>query len=210
MSSAMGLYDGRKINQTDIDRLIELVGGRGNIATVSHCITRLRFVLNQPANARPKEIEQLPMVKGCFTNAGQFQVVIGTNVGDYYQALIASTGQAQVDKEQVKKAARQNMKWHEQLISHFAEIFFPLLPAYDQRRFDPRFSQCDRRFAHEQRSDAGANVPFPQTIYDFLWLIGEAIFFYLPVGICWSAVKKMGGTPILGIVLGVRHWFLHS
>ena len=94
-----------KINQTDIDRLIELVGGRGNIATVSHCITRLRFVLNQPANARPKEIEQLPMVKGCFTNAGQFQVVIGTNVGDYYQALIASTGQAQVDKEQVKKAS---------------------------------------------------------------------------------------------------------
>ena len=88
-----------KINQTDIDRLIELVGGRGNIATVSHCITRLRFVLNQPANARPKEIEQLPMVKGCFTNAGQFQVVIGTNVGDYYQALIASTGQAQVDKD---------------------------------------------------------------------------------------------------------------
>ena len=53
-----------KIKQADIDRLIELVGGRDNIATVSHCITRLRFVLNQPANARPKDIEQLPMVKG--------------------------------------------------------------------------------------------------------------------------------------------------
>lgn len=164
-----------KINQTDLDRLIELVGGRGNIATVSHCITRLRFVLNQPANARPKEIEQLPMVKGCFTNAGQFQVVIGTNVGDYYQALIATTGQAQVDKEQVKKAARQNMKWHEQLISHFAEIFFPLLPALISGGL----------------------------ILGFRNVIGEAIFFYLPVGICWSAVKKMGGTPILGIVLGV-------
>ncbi len=119
-----------KINQTDIDRLIELVGGRGNIATVSHCITRLRFVLNQPANARPKEIEQLPMVKGCFTNAGQFQVVIGTNVGDYYQALIASTGQAQVDKEQVKKAARQNMKWHEQLIS-FRRDLLPVAARVD-------------------------------------------------------------------------------
>ena len=106
-----------KINQTDIDRLIELVGGRGNIATVSHCITGLRFVLNQPANARPKEIEQLPMVKGCFTNAGQFQVVIGTNVGDYYQALIASTGQAQVDKEQVHsgKGSRQS---HQRGIQH--------------------------------------------------------------------------------------------
>ena len=76
-----------KVNQQDIDKLIELVGGRGNIATVSHCITRLRFVLNDPAIARPKEIEQLRMVKGCFTNAGQFQVVIGTEVGDYYKAL---------------------------------------------------------------------------------------------------------------------------
>lgn len=118
-----------KVKQADIDRLIDLVGGRDNIATVSHCITRLRFVLHQPANARPKEIEQLPMVKGCFTNAGQFQVVIGTEVGDYYNALLETTGKAYADKEQAKKAARQNMKWHEQLISHFAEIFFPLLPA---------------------------------------------------------------------------------
>ncbi|KAI3492532.1 hypothetical protein L1887_42835 [Cichorium endivia] len=118
-----------KVKQADIDRLIVLVGGRENIATVSHCITRLRFVLNDPAKANPKAIEELSMVKGCFTNAGQFQVVIGTEVGDYYQALLATTGHSSADKEQAKKAARQNMKWHEQLISHFAEIFFPLLPA---------------------------------------------------------------------------------
>ncbi|WP_312926897.1 PTS trehalose transporter subunit IIBC, partial [Pseudescherichia sp.] len=42
-----------------------------------------------------------------------------------------------------------------------------------------------------------------KNIYDFLWLIGEAIFFYIPVGICWSVMRKMGGTPILGIVLGI-------
>ena len=76
-----------KVKQTDIDQLIVLVGGRDNIATVSHCITRLRFVLNDPAKANPKAIEELSMVKGCFTNAGQFQVVIGTDVGDYYKAL---------------------------------------------------------------------------------------------------------------------------
>ena len=69
-----------KVKQADIDQLIVLVGGRENIATVSHCITRLRFVLNDPAKANPKAIEELSMVKGCFTNAGQFQVVIGTEV----------------------------------------------------------------------------------------------------------------------------------
>ncbi|SUH11415.1 PTS system trehalose(maltose)-specific transporter subunit IIBC [Salmonella enterica subsp. enterica] len=116
------------------------LAGRDNIATVSHCITRLRFVLHQPANARPKEIEQLPMVKGCFTNAGQFQVVIGTEVGDYYNALLETTGKAYADKEQAKKAARQNMKWHEQLISPFRGDLLSATTGVDQWRFDLRLS----------------------------------------------------------------------
>lgn len=192
-----------KVKQADIDRLVDLVGGRDNIATVSHCITRLRFVLHQPASARPKEIEQLPMVKGCFTNAGQFQVVIGTDVGDYYNALLETTGKAYADKEQAKKAARQNMKWHEQLISHFAEIFFPLLPALISGGLILGFRNVIGDVPMSNGQTLAPMHPALKTLYDFLWLIGEAIFFYLPVGICWSAVKKVGGTPILGIVLGV-------
>ncbi|ELY5938163.1 PTS trehalose transporter subunit IIBC [Cronobacter malonaticus] len=192
-----------KVNQQDIDKLITLVGGRENIATVSHCITRLRFVLNQPSKGDPKAIEQLPMVKGCFTNAGQFQVVIGTNVGDYYQALIATSGHSAASKEQAKLAARQNMKWHERLISHFAEIFFPLLPALISGGLILGFRNVIGDVPMHDGKTLAQMFPSLKTIYDFLWLIGEAIFFYLPVGICWSAVRKMGGTPILGIVLGV-------
>ena len=192
-----------KVKQADIDQLIVLVGGRENIATVSHCITRLRFVLNDPAKANPKAIEELSMVKGCFTNAGQFQVVIGTEVGDYYQALLATTGHSAADKEQAKKAARQNMKWHEQLISHFAEIFFPLLPALISGGLILGFRNVIGDVPMSDGKTLAQMYPALKTVYDFLWLIGEAIFFYLPVGICWSAVKKMGGTPILGIVLGV-------
>lgn len=157
-----------KIKQADIDRLIELVGGRDNIATVSHCITRLRFVLNQPANARPKEIELLPMVKGCFTNAGQFQVVIGTEVGDYYKALLATTGQASADKEQAKKAARQNMKWHEQLISHFAEIFFPLLPALISGGLILGFRNVIGDLPMSNGQTLAQMHPSLKTLYDFL------------------------------------------
>ncbi len=192
-----------KINQHDIDRLIELVGGRDNIATVSHCITRLRFVLNNPAQANPTEIENLPMVKGCFTNAGQFQVVIGTNVGDYYKALLTTSGHSSADKEQAKQAARQNMKWHERWISHFAEIFFPLLPALISGGLILGFRNVIGDVPMSNGQTLAQMYPALQTAYDFLWLIGEAIFFYLPVGICWSVVRKMGGTPILGIVLGV-------
>lgn len=61
----------------DAAKLLELVGGKENIAAVSHCSTRMRFVLNEPAKADIKAIEELPSVKGTFTQAGQFQVIIG-------------------------------------------------------------------------------------------------------------------------------------
>jgi len=192
-----------KSNPKDIDRLITLVGGKNNIAAVTHCITRLRFVLNDTALADVKGIEALPMVKGCFTNAGQFQVVIGVDVGDWYALLIQRTQISESDKESAKRAARQNMRWHENLISHFAEIFFPLLPALISGGLILGFRNVIGDVPLFGDQPLTKIHPFWQTIYDFLWLIGEAIFFYLPVGICWSTVKKMGGTPALGIVLGV-------
>ncbi|RWR02179.1 PTS system trehalose(maltose)-specific transporter subunits IIBC [[Pantoea] beijingensis] len=193
----------KKSNPQDIDSLIALVGGKANIAAVTHCITRLRFVLNDVSLADPKAIEALPMVKGCFTNAGQFQVVIGVDVDDWYQLLLQRAALNSSDKESAKRAARQNMSWHEILISHFAEIFFPLLPVLISGGLILGFRNVigDVPLFGDQPLTKGH--PFWQTIYDFLWLIGEAIFFYLPVGICWSTVKKMGGTPALGIVLGV-------
>ena len=65
-------------------QLIEAIGGKENITTVSHCLTRLRFVLADPAKADPKAIETIPSVKGSFTQGGQFQVVIGNEVDQWY------------------------------------------------------------------------------------------------------------------------------
>ncbi len=193
----------KKANTQDIDKLILLVGGVDNIAAVTHCITRLRFVLNDASKAQPKEIEELPMVKGCFTNAGQFQVVIGTDVDDWYQVLLKQTQMTGMDKESAKRVARQNMKWHESLISHLAEIFFPLLPALISGGLILGFRNVIGDLPlHNNEPLINASAVW-KNIYDFLWLIGEAIFFYIPVGICWSVMRKMGGTPILGIVLGI-------
>ncbi|ATG73251.1 PTS trehalose transporter subunit IIBC [Zobellella denitrificans] len=183
--------------------LIEHVGGKGNIAAVSHCLTRLRFVLNNPGQADLKKIETLSAVKGCFTNAGQFQVVIGTNVDGYYQALNSLLGQEGQSKEQAKQAARQNMSVWERAISHLAEIFVPLLPAIITGGLILGFRNLIGDIALFDGRTLTQISPFWAEVHSFLWLIGEAIFFFLPVGVCWSTVQKMGGTPILGIVLGV-------
>ncbi len=193
----------REIEQKNVDSLILLVGGRDNIATVSHCLTRLRFVLTNADLADIQGLEALPMVKGCFTNAGQFQVVIGPEVDNYYRALLKTTQLNAADKEQAKRVARQNMSWVERGISHFAEIFFPLLPAL----ISGGLILGVRNIIGDIPMSGGQTLaqmhPVWQTLYEFFWLLGEAIFMFLPVAVCWSTVNKMGGTPILGIVLGI-------
>ncbi|MCF7475257.1 PTS trehalose transporter subunit IIBC [Vibrio sp. J2-4] len=192
-----------KIARKDVERLIELVGGPDNIASVSHCLTRLRFVLNDTDKADTKQLEALPMVKGCFTNAGQFQVVIGTEVDEVYKVLIELSGKSEASKDESKNAARQNMNVVERGISHLAEIFVPLLPAIITGGLILGFRNVIGDIKMFDGQTLTEISQFWATVHSFLWLIGEAIFFFLPVGVCWSTVKKLGGTPILGITLGV-------
>ena len=191
------------IKREEVQQLVELIGGRDNIASVSHCLTRLRFVLNDPEQADSKAIEDIPMVKGCFTSAGQYQVVIGTEVDQVHEYLNQITGLTEVSKEETKVAARKHMNLLERGISHLAEIFVPLLPAIITGGLILGF----RNLIGDIRMFDGQTLTeiseFWATMHSFLWLIGEAIFFFLPVGVCWSTVNKLGGTPILGIVLGV-------
>ncbi|ADT87789.1 PTS maltose transporter subunit IIBC [Vibrio furnissii] len=195
--------DMSKIAKQDVARLIELVGGDENIASVTHCLTRLRFVLNEPSKADIKQLEAMSLVKGCFTNAGQFQVVIGTEVDAVYKVLLELTGKSGASKDEAKLAARQNMNMLERGISHLAEIFVPLLPAIITGGLILGF----RNVIGDIRMFDGKTLveisQFWASVHSFLWLIGEAIFFFLPVGVCWSTVKKLGGTPILGITLGI-------
>ncbi|ELA6985359.1 TPA: PTS trehalose transporter subunit IIBC [Vibrio parahaemolyticus] len=192
-----------KIARKDVERLIELVGGPNNIASVSHCLTRLRFVLNDTDKADTKQLEALRMVKGCFTNAGQFQVVIGTEVDEVYKVLIELSGKSEASKDESKNAARQNMNIVERGISHLAEIFVPLLPAIITGGLILGFRNVIGDIKMFDGQTLTEISQFWATVHSFLWLIGEAIFFFLPVGVCWSTVKKLGGTPILGITLGV-------
>ncbi|KAB7714303.1 PTS trehalose transporter subunit IIBC [Plesiomonas shigelloides] len=192
-----------KINAQHLAELIEKIGGKENIATVSHCLTRLRFVLVDPAKADSKAIEAIPAVKGCFTNAGQFQVVIGNEVDHWYKALTQELGVSGGSKEAAEQAARQNMNFLERGISHLAEIFVPLLPAIITGGLILGFRNVIGDIKMFDGHTLTEISPFWAQVNSFLWLLGEAIFHFLPVGVCWSAVKKMGGSEILGIVLGV-------
>ena len=113
----------------DAQQLLRLIGGKENIAAVSHCVTRMRFVHNDPSKADVEAIEAMKVVKGSFTQAGQFQVIIGNAVADFYNDFVKVAGVEGVSKDAVKQAAKKNQNVLQKVIAALAEIFAPLIPA---------------------------------------------------------------------------------
>ncbi|MCC8023780.1 MAG: PTS system trehalose-specific EIIBC component [Clostridium sp.] len=189
----------------DAKQLLRLVGGKENIAAVSHCMTRMRFALAEPGKADVKAIEAMKVVKGSFTQSGQFQVIIGNTVADFYNDFVKEAGIEGASKDAVKQAAKKNQNLLQQVVTALAEIFAPLIPAIITGGLILGFRNCiDSLYLFENGTKTLCDISqFWAGIDGFLWLIGEAVFHMLPVGICWSVTKKMGTTQMLGIVLGL-------
>lgn len=185
--------------------ILEAIGGKDNIAAVTHCATRMRFVLNDDSKADVKRLEAIPAVKGTFTNAGQFQAIIGNDVPIFYNDFTAISGIEGVSKEAAKSAAQRNQNWLQCALAMMAEIFTPIIPAIIVGGLILGFRNIlegvqwsalnGKTIVEVSQFWSGVNA--------FLWLPGEAIFHYLPVGIVWSVTRKMGTSQILGIILGI-------
>ena len=149
-------------------------------------------------------IEAIPAVKGTFTQAGQFQVIIGNEVADFYDDFVEVSGVSGVSKSEVKSMSKQNQNLLQRLMTSIAEIFAPLIPAIVVGGLILGF----RNVIDSMEIFGGATLvsqsQFWAGVDHFLWLLGEAVFHVgIPVGICWTIMKKMGGTEMLGIILGL-------
>ena len=189
---------------SDATELLAAIGGKENITAVSHCITRMRFVLTDPKIADIKRIESIKSVKGTFTQAGQFQVIIGNEVADFYKDFTDVSGVSGVSKSEVKAMSKQNQNILQRLMTSIAEIFAPLIPAIVVGGLILGF----RNVIDSMEIFGGATLvsqsQFWAGVDHFLWLLGEAVFHVgIPVGICWTIMRKMGGTEMLGLILGL-------
>ena len=191
--------------QADVQALLEYIGGKENIRAVSHCMTRMRFVLVDPSKADSAKIEAIPAVKGTFAQAGQFQVIIGNDVAIFYNQFTSYAGIEGVSKDAVKAAAKSNQSLIQRIVGTLGEIFAPIIPALICGGLILGFRNIigEINFFADGTMSLADVSQFWSGVYNFLWLIGEAVFHLLPVGIVWSITKKMGTTQILGIVLGL-------
>ena len=113
----------------DCEDLLKYVGGKDNINAVTHCVTRMRFVLADPSKADVDAIEEIPSAKGTFTQSGQFQVIIGNEVSEFYNEFTKISGIEGVSKEAVKSSAKSHQNIAQKIMGDLGEIFAPIIPA---------------------------------------------------------------------------------
>ncbi|MFC5713199.1 PTS system trehalose-specific EIIBC component [Thalassorhabdus alkalitolerans] len=194
-----------KVTKEAVERIIEAIGGKDNIASATHCVTRLRFALHDESKVDKEALENHELVRGSFSTSGQFQVIIGQGtVEKVYKEMMAITGMEDSSKEETKAAAEKNLNIIQRLVKTLADIFIPIIPAIVTAGLlmgiNNLLTAPDIFFTGQSVIDV-----YPQwaDLADIIHLIANTAFVFLPGLIGWSAVKKFGGSPLLGIVLGL-------
>ncbi|MFA6075449.1 MAG: PTS system trehalose-specific EIIBC component [Negativicutes bacterium] len=187
------------------EEIIAAIGGKENVLSAAHCITRLRLALKDDCKINKKALEEIALVKGSFSTAGQFQIILGLGVVEkVFKEFIAIAGeQIAGNKDAVKEAGAKNLHPVQNLIKILSDVFIPIIPAIitagllmginnlltAKGMFIPNQTVIE---AYPSFADLAAMIN----------TFANTAFVFLPILISWSAAKRFGANQVLGIVLG--------
>lgn len=182
----------------------EIVGivGRDNIISATHCATRLRLIVKNKDSIDEKKLEKVPMVKGTFFNAGQYQIILGTGIVNKVYAEIEQMNLKTLTKQEQDAIIKNQQKGIKRLMRTLGDIFVPIIPVIAATGLFLGLKGCV--FNDNVLALFGANSSMiPEYIVTLVNVLTETAFAFLPAIICWSAYKVFGGMPVIGIVLGL-------
>lgn len=179
------------------EELTRLAGGRENLQGIAHCATRLRLVLADNDKADLKAMEDVDLAKGVFVAGDQVQIIFGAGlVNDVYEVIADYNNMKNMSLSDLKTVANQKMNPLQRLIKALSDVFVDIMPGILAAALLTGLS------------GVLGNLEFVQnnaTLYGINTLINiasGAIFGFLPLAVAYSACKRFGGRPILGIVMG--------
>lgn len=186
--------------------ILKLVGVN-NVDSVTHCQTRLRFVVKDRKAIDDKALEQLPEVKGVFYGSGQYQVIIGTGVVNDVYAAIAKLGTVNAiygkdDADTTAAASDEHKTWVQRLMAMLSGIFIPIIPVIAATGL---FLGLKSAATNAQVLKLFGAVPsdIPASLTSVISVLTDTVFAFLPALIVWSTFRYFKGTPIIGIVIGL-------
>ncbi|MBQ7593775.1 MAG: PTS glucose transporter subunit IIA, partial [Synergistaceae bacterium] len=177
------------------EEIVSHIGGRENIVQAAHCATRLRLVIKDNGKVDKKALENVDGVKGMFENNGQLQLIIGTGtVNKVYAEFLSVTGMTEATKDDVKAAAAAGQPIWKRMLKAVGDVFVPILPAIVASGLMMGFVEAMGKVYPEFASTSW---------YDFLDMVANTAFAYLPVIVAISAARVFGGNTFLGAVIGL-------
>lgn len=179
-----------------IQKLLEVVGGKENIKNYEHCATRLRIILKDDSKLDKEKTEEIPEAKGYFFNTGQHQFIFGTGkvnaVYDELKTMLGDQDSGQGDGD-FKDDVYQNLNPVQRVVRTLADILVPLIPAL----VTTGLLMGLRGLLVE------LGMELNDTTFAIFEMLTDTAFAFLPVLIAYSATRKFGGNPIIGIVVGL-------
>ena len=174
-------------------QILEHIGGKENIKSIEHCATRLRIIVNDKDRIDEKAIENIDGVKGQFFAAAQYQIILGTGfVNKVYAEIVG--GSEDLANSSTKEDAYANMSLLQKISRTFGDVFVPIIPVLVATGL---FMGLRGLLTNLGLLQTGTNF------YLFTEVLTDTAFAFLPALVAWSTMKKFGGTPVIGIVIGL-------
>ena len=169
------------------------VGGAGNVRSAEHCATRLRLIVNNKTLIDEKAIENIDGVKGQFFAAAQYQIILGTGFVDkVYDAFIAGTDLAAAAASG-KQEAYKRMTPLQKVSRTLGDVFVPVIPVL----------VATGLFMGLRGMAQSLGIGMNENLIRMSQILTDTAFAFLPALVCWSTMNRFGGTPVIGIVLGL-------
>lgn len=178
-------------NETLASEIRDGVGGRSNIISVIHCATRLRFKLRDNAKANITVLKNNSDIIMVVESGGQFQVVVGNQVADVYQALMALDDMADAGEGAGDESAKESM--FARFIDIISSIFTPFIGVMAATGILKGFLAL---------GIATQVITENSGTYKLLFAASDALFYFFPVVLGYTAGKKFGGNPFTTLVIG--------
>ena len=169
------------------------VGGAGNVRSAEHCATRLRLIVNDKSIIDEKAIENIDGVKGQFFAAAQYQIILGTGFVDkVYDAFVAGTNLGSTAGSG-KQEAYEQMSPLQKVSRTLGDVFVPVIPVL----------VATGLFMGLRGMAQSLGIEMNENLLRMSQILTDTAFAFLPALVCWSTMNRFGGTPVIGIVLGL-------
>ncbi|MBM7551473.1 sucrose-specific PTS transporter subunit IIBC [Thalassobacillus pellis] len=182
--------------------VIAAVGGEENIQSIAHCATRLRVMVHDKDKVDVTAIEEIDKVKGAFYNSGQYQIIFGTGTVNRIYEEVTNQGVSGSSKAEMKEEAKKQGNTFQRAIRTFGDVFVPIIPVLVATGL---FMGLRGLVTQEQILAFFGLTPdsISENFILFTQVLTDTAFIFLPALVAWSTFRVFGGTPVLGMVLGL-------